>query len=152
MRAIKRSNGLTHGRGLADSTLVRWIALMPIADDIIDQAKHFNFKQAAEDANTLIATSAVDVVQYSNCVVVVGNDTDLLVILTASVLLSPQHLSTEAKQKQTRRCLYCTNVQIEIPILDPDNCDIDCDDILEERRRHLDDDLNNEEMEKLDFM
>ncbi|KAF2892001.1 hypothetical protein ILUMI_14172 [Ignelater luminosus] len=45
-----------------------------------------------------------------------------------------------------------TNVQTEILILNPDDCNIDYDDILEEGRRDLDDDLSNEEIEELEFV
>ncbi|KAF2887390.1 hypothetical protein ILUMI_18783 [Ignelater luminosus] len=46
----------------------------------------------------------------------------------------------------------CTNFQTEILILDPDDCHIDYENILEEGRRDFDDDSNNEEMEELEFI
>ncbi|KAF2898814.1 hypothetical protein ILUMI_07362 [Ignelater luminosus] len=45
-----------------------------------------------------------------------------------------------------------TNVQTEILILNPDDCNIVYDDTLEEGRRDFDDHLSNEEIEELEFM
>lgn len=45
--------------------------------------EHFKVKQATEDADSLIVASAVDVARHSECAVIVGEDTDLLVVLTA---------------------------------------------------------------------
>ena len=47
------------------------------------QAKQICVKQAVEDADTLIVNSALEKAQNCGCVVIVGEDTDLLVLLTA---------------------------------------------------------------------
>lgn len=48
----------------------------------LDQ-NNFDVKQAAEDADTIIVREAIQLAQQSECVVIVGEDIDLLVLLTA---------------------------------------------------------------------
>jgi hypothetical protein len=43
----------------------------------------FTVKQAQEDGDTLIIASAIDICQYEEQVVIVGEDTGLLILLTA---------------------------------------------------------------------
>jgi len=48
--------------------------------------ENFIVKQAIEDADTLIVRSSIEIANSAECVIMVGEDTDLLVLLTA---LSP---------------------------------------------------------------
>lgn len=42
MRLLKSEGGVTHGRGISDSVLARWILAIPIAYEVIDQIEEFS--------------------------------------------------------------------------------------------------------------
>lgn len=41
MRCMKTSGGLTHGRGISDSTLAKWILTMPVLIDVTESLQKF---------------------------------------------------------------------------------------------------------------
>jgi len=47
------------------------------------ESENFIVKQAVEDADTLIVQSTIEIANSAECVVMVGKDTDLLVLLSA---------------------------------------------------------------------
>ncbi|GBN93293.1 hypothetical protein AVEN_122342-1 [Araneus ventricosus] len=70
------------------------------------QNEGFVVKQAEEDADYLIIKSALEIKKRSQCVVVVGEDIDLLVTIAASIN-SENIFFLKPRRGKTEDALYC---------------------------------------------
>lgn len=69
----------------------------------------FLVRLAVEDADRLVVTTAIDIAQTSESVAIVGEDTDLLIVLTV-LALSPYHIVIMRPGKgENQNTLYFPN-------------------------------------------
>ncbi|GBN25511.1 hypothetical protein AVEN_88886-1 [Araneus ventricosus] len=78
----------------------------------------FVLKQAEEDADYLIIKSALEIEKRSQCVVVVGEDIDLLVIMAASINSENIFFLKPGRSKAEDALYYATTLNIASQIRD----------------------------------
>lgn len=73
------------------------------------ESEGFLVKVAVEDADRLIVTTAIDIAQTSESVVIVGEDTDLIILLTALAPSSPHIVLMRPGKGASKNTLYSPN-------------------------------------------